>query len=115
CLSGEGGDSAGALRALGKHRNTMKLLLRTICVCLLVRACVAATNDYLAVGVLLDQFIEREMRDKGIIGVAVALVDDQQIVFSRGYGVAKPDKIPGAGDEMVVTGPPMEATTAIRA
>lgn len=92
----------------------MKNLVRAAFFCLLVRACIAAPADYLPVGVLLDQFIQREMRDKGINGVAVALVDDQRIVWSRGFGVAKPDKIT-SGEETPPTGPAMSAETPIRA
>src|SRR2546423_825436 len=92
----------------------MRILLRTICICLLVRVCAAASGDYIAVGILLDRFIEREMRDKGINGIAIALVDDQRVVWSHGYGVAKPDKIDSAEDTPP-TGRPMEANTPIRA
>jgi D-alanyl-D-alanine dipeptidase/CubicO group peptidase (beta-lactamase class C family) len=93
----------------------MRIFLRTFVLFFLARACVAATPDYLPVGVLLDQFIEREMREKGINGVSIALVDDQRIVWSHGYGVAKPDKIPGAGEEASATGPAMNDNTPIRA
>ena len=61
----------------------MNAPFRTICLALLVRVCAAAT-DYATVGIQLDQFVEREMRDKEIDGVAVALVDDQTVVWARG-------------------------------
>ena len=89
----------------------MNALLRTVCLCLLLRVACAAP-DYLATRILLDQFIEREMRDKGIHAVAIALVDDQQIVYSRAYGIAKPNKL--SGDEPP-TGPAMKVTTPVRA
>ena len=82
---------------------------------LLIRICAAAAPDYSPAGILLDQFIEREMGEKGINGAAIALVDDQKIVWSRGYGIAKPDKIPGAGEETLPTGPAMRENTPIRA
>ncbi|HUS34941.1 MAG TPA: serine hydrolase domain-containing protein, partial [Verrucomicrobiae bacterium] len=92
----------------------MSAFLRTIFICLVVQVCAAAAPDYLPVQVLLDQFIEREMRDKGINAVAIALVDDQQVVYSRGYGFAKPAKI-SSDDEEAVTGLAMQANTPIRA
>jgi len=93
----------------------MTTFFRALSLCLLVRICVAAAPDYSPIGIALDQFIEREMRDKGINGVAIALVDDQKIVWSRGYGVSKPDKIPGAGEDASPTGPAMRDNTPIRA
>lgn len=92
----------------------MSALLRTILLCFVVRVSAGAAPDYLAVQVLLDQFIEREMSDKAINGVAVALVDDQQIVYSRGYGFAKPARIT-SDDEEPVGGRAMQANTPIRA
>jgi CubicO group peptidase (beta-lactamase class C family)/D-alanyl-D-alanine dipeptidase len=92
----------------------MRTLLRTALFCVCLRVCTAAASDYLPVGVLLDQFIQREMRDKGINGVAVALVDNQRIIWSHGYGVAKPDKIE-SGEDAPPTGPAMEASRPFRA
>src|SRR4051812_41940872 len=92
----------------------MTAFVRTILLCLAVRICAAAAPDYLPVQILLDQFIEREMRDKGINAVALALIDDQQIVYSRGYGFAKPAKI-ATDDEEAVSGRAMQANTPIRA
>src|SRR3954469_9400849 len=92
----------------------MTILFRAICFSLFVRLCVAAAPDYSPIGIALDQFIEREMRDKGINGVAIALVDDQKIVWSRGYGVSKPDKI-AIGEETPPTGPAMRDNTPFRA
>jgi CubicO group peptidase (beta-lactamase class C family)/D-alanyl-D-alanine dipeptidase len=92
----------------------MRALFRTILLSLVVCVCAAAAPDYHGVQIVLDQFIQREMRDKGINGVAIALVDDQRIVYARGYGVAKPSKI-ATDDEEAVAGRPMQATTPIRA
>src|SRR5687768_10007171 len=92
----------------------MSALFRTILLCFIVRVCAGAAPDYLGVQILLDQFIEREMRDKGINAVAIALVDDQRIVCARGYGVAKPAKI-ATDDEEAITGRAMQANTPVRA
>jgi CubicO group peptidase (beta-lactamase class C family)/D-alanyl-D-alanine dipeptidase len=93
----------------------MRNLFTALSLGLLVRICAAAAPDYSPAGILLDQFIEREMREKGINGAAIALVDDQKIVWSRGYGIAKPEKIPSAGEETPPTGPAMRDNTPIRA
>src|SRR4051812_34558512 len=113
-LSGKRDDSPGALWALGKTSHAMTILFRAICISFLVRVCIGAAPNYLPVGIALDQFIEREMRDKGINGVAIALVDDQNIVWSRGYGVARPDKIP-SGEDVPPTGVAMRDNTPVRA
>lgn len=41
---------------------------------------------------LLDEFIKREMADKKLPGVSVALVDDQQIIWQKGYGFSDANK-----------------------
>lgn len=74
----------------------------------------AAETDYMTVGVLLDQFVQREMNEKGVPGVAVALFDDQKIVYSRGFGVSRFEKIP-SGEEGPFEGASMNADTVIRA
>ncbi len=44
---------------------------------------------------MLARFIEREMADKALPALSIALVDDQQIVWSKGFGFANPqDKTP---------------------
>jgi CubicO group peptidase (beta-lactamase class C family)/D-alanyl-D-alanine dipeptidase len=91
-------------------------LIRTFTIALLLRVFTshAAETDYLATGVMLEQFIQREMREKGIPGVAIALIDDQKIVYARGFGVSHFEKIPG-NDDAPYEGPAMRATTPIRA
>ncbi|HRH44298.1 MAG TPA: serine hydrolase, partial [Pyrinomonadaceae bacterium] len=39
---------------------------------------------------LLDSLIQREMTDKELGGVAIALVDNQQIVWQKGFGFSNP-------------------------
>ena len=38
----------------------------------------------------LDSFIAREVADKRLPGLSIALVDDQRVVWARGFGVARP-------------------------
>ena len=39
---------------------------------------------------MLDAFVRREMTDKGLPGISIALVDDQKIVWQQGYGFSDP-------------------------
>ncbi|MBC7894563.1 MAG: serine hydrolase [Cytophagaceae bacterium] len=43
---------------------------------------------YAAVAEQLARFIEREIRDKDVRALSIALVDDQQTVWARGFGIA---------------------------
>lgn len=43
--------------------------------------------------VRLDEVVAAEMRDWGLTGVAVALIDDQELVLSKGYGEARKDSV----------------------
>ena len=45
---------------------------------------------YVHVARRLEAFIERELRDKSIRALSIALVDDQEIVWSRGFGTENP-------------------------
>src|SRR5437870_13836024 len=53
---------------------------------------VAARQDYGAIARTLGPFIEHELREKDLPAISVALVDDQQIVWARGFGLADPEK-----------------------
>src|SRR5262249_52028695 len=45
-------------------------------------------KKYAAVAKKLERFIAREVADKGLPAVSIALVDDQTIVWARGFGYA---------------------------
>jgi len=47
-----------------------------------------APKEYEAAVQALDRFIAREVADKRLPALSVALVDDQKIVWARGYGFA---------------------------
>lgn len=56
---------------------------------------VGPREGYGPVAERLSAFVEHEMEDKGIPGLAVALVDDQEVVWARGFGFADPaDSVP---------------------
>ncbi|MBC7843652.1 MAG: serine hydrolase [Gemmatimonadaceae bacterium] len=48
---------------------------------------IGPANAYADVSRVLSVFIEREMRDKGIPALSIALVDGPTVVWSRGFGV----------------------------
>lgn len=60
-----------------------------------------ARADYAPVARLLEKFIAREMADKELPAVSVALVDDQQTVWAAGFGLADPQAKTPAGSETV--------------
>ncbi len=66
---------------------------------------VPAEGPYGAVAEVLGPWIERERADKGLPAVMIALVDDQRIVWARGFGWADPDtKRPATAETIVRVG-----------
>lgn len=87
-------------------------MIRLLLLLCLVR--LAAAADYKPVIDQLVPFIENELRDKGIPAASIALIDDQKLIWAAGFGDARPEKLP-ADDVEKLGGPPMTATTVIRA
>jgi CubicO group peptidase (beta-lactamase class C family)/D-alanyl-D-alanine dipeptidase len=52
---------------------------------------VGPRRDYFSVTTSLERFIERQMAEKQIAAVSVALVDNQETVWARGFGWADPE------------------------
>jgi CubicO group peptidase (beta-lactamase class C family)/D-alanyl-D-alanine dipeptidase len=50
----------------------------------------AASGRYADVVEILESFIQAEMDQKGLPALSVALVDDQETVWARGFGIADP-------------------------
>ena len=61
----------------------------------------AARRDYAAIAGRLEQAVDREMRAQGLPVVAIALVDDQDVVWSRGFGTVDSASRRIAGPETV--------------
>src|SRR4051794_26443605 len=70
-------------------------------VLLLVLVCPGATRaapltppakPYQEVGRALEALIEREMPDKELPALSIVLVDDQTVVWAKGFGLADPQK-----------------------
>ncbi len=72
----------------------------------LVRAAdIAPRGDYAAVADALRPLIEHELADKQLPAISIALVDDQQIVWARGFGYADPEaKIPATASTIYRAG-----------
>ncbi|MEO8199227.1 MAG: serine hydrolase [Gemmatimonadota bacterium] len=51
---------------------------------------IPATSRYAATAALLTRLIDHERADKRLPAVSIALVDDQEIVWARGFGYANP-------------------------
>jgi len=51
---------------------------------------VLAAPRYAAAVTMLERFIAHEMADKGLPALSIALVEDQRVVWARGFGVANP-------------------------
>ena len=64
-----------------------------------------ADKDYAAVVETLERFIAREMADKDLPALSIALVDDQQTVWAKGFGFADPKaKVPASADTVYRVG-----------
>lgn len=53
---------------------------------------VAPSESYQDIAVQLSAFIEREMGEKGIPAVSIALVDGQEVVWAQGFGYERIDE-----------------------
>jgi len=54
-------------------------------------------GDYTSTEAYISQLIEKEMSDRHITGLSIALVDDQKVVWARGFGYADvQNKVPAS-------------------
>jgi CubicO group peptidase (beta-lactamase class C family)/D-alanyl-D-alanine dipeptidase len=62
-------------------------------------------KKYAALAQELDRFITREVTDKALPALSIALVDDQAVVWARGFGFANPkDKLPATAETVYRVG-----------
>lgn len=71
-------------------------LLRVVPAVLMIAASIQGcggegTSPVLEAVPALQQLIEHEMEQKGLPALSIALIDDQEIVWSRGFGMADPE------------------------
>ena len=65
----------------------------------------APAADYSAAVPVLEHFIEHEMADKQLPAISIAMVDDQKLVWTRGFGFADPErKVPVTDDTVYRVG-----------
>src|SRR5229473_2375837 len=74
------------------HRSAALLLSTTCSLAWAASGDIAPRQDYAALARALEPFIQRELAQKLLPAISVALVDDQQIVWARGFGLADPGK-----------------------
>jgi len=75
---------------------------------------IAPRSDYLAIANELEHIIQQEMADKRLPALSIALVDDQAIVWARGFGYADPErKIPATAETVYRVGSVSKLFTAI--
>ena len=95
-----------------------------LCVALLVGGCAtpppakpeAVRGDYGYTEKYLAWMIDREMADNEITGLSVALVDDQHVIWQRGFGYADlEDKIPATPETVYRAGSIAKVFTATAA
>jgi CubicO group peptidase (beta-lactamase class C family)/D-alanyl-D-alanine dipeptidase len=69
------------------------------------RAHLLPRRDYAAAVEMLVRFIEHEMADKDLPALSIALVDDQQIIWAKGFGFADPKaKVPATAETVYRVG-----------
>src|SRR5579864_6339044 len=92
------------------HRSRLSALLALIFLfapTTFVRAepVVEPAKNYQAIADRLTAFIEREVRAKKLPALSIALVDDQHIVWARGFGFADPQaKVPATAETIYRVG-----------
>ncbi|CAN5911994.1 serine hydrolase [soil metagenome] len=71
---------------------------------------------YACVAEALTRLIEHEVEQKGLPALSIALVDDQEIVWAQGFGMADPDKeVPATAETVYRVGSVSKLFTAIAA
>src|SRR5688572_14462415 len=109
------------MQAVSSFRKTCAVLLAiTFSLCLVVnyhgdwpsalakpenRANIAPRTDYAGAVEMLERFIAHEIADKELPALSIALVDDQQIVWAKGFGFADPkSKTPATAETIYRVG-----------
>jgi CubicO group peptidase (beta-lactamase class C family)/D-alanyl-D-alanine dipeptidase len=65
----------------------------------MAQSAIAARKDYTGVVEALRPFIQQQMAGKELLALSIAIIDDQQIVWAQGFGMADPkSKTPASAD-----------------
>jgi len=87
-----------------RRHTTIIIFLILSSVCSFAQTSSAAV-DYSAAVSVLERFIEHEMADKELAALSIALVDDQRLVWTRGFGFADSEhKVPASTDTIYRVG-----------
>jgi CubicO group peptidase (beta-lactamase class C family)/D-alanyl-D-alanine dipeptidase len=78
-------DARGILRTVGPW-----LILLAVPAVAMAQATIAPKEKYRASAEALERTILREIKDKNVPALSIALVDDQEIVWAQGFGFADP-------------------------
>jgi CubicO group peptidase (beta-lactamase class C family)/D-alanyl-D-alanine dipeptidase len=79
-----------------------------------IRSSIEPRRDYAQITQLLESSINRELKEKHIPGIFIALVDDQNVVWARGFGYADPGgRVPATVDRVLRVGSVAELFTVI--
>ncbi len=82
--------------------------MTVISACILVLVAwqvIGPRTDYTPVTELSSRFIEKEIEQKGLPALSIVLVDDQEIVWARGFGMADPaGRIPATAETVYRVG-----------
>ena len=75
------------------------LALSVACNRTMAQSATAARKDYTEVVEALRPFIQQQMAEKELPALSIAIIDDQQIVWAQGFGMADPkSKTPATAD-----------------
>src|ERR1700692_3162607 len=66
------------------------LALSVACNRTMAQSATAVRKDYTDVVEMLRPFIQRQMAEKELPALSIALIDDHQIVWAEGFGMADP-------------------------
>src|SRR5438067_739962 len=69
------------------------------------RGTIGPQIDYAPAAERLQKLIAHEMREKGLPALSIALVDDGQVVWAAGFGMADPEgKVPATAETVYRVG-----------
>jgi CubicO group peptidase (beta-lactamase class C family)/D-alanyl-D-alanine dipeptidase len=77
-------------KRVGSYRCAAGIAALLACAPAAAQETVPPAAGYEQVARALERLIEHERADKGLPAVSIALVDDQRIVWARGFGLARP-------------------------
>src|SRR5688572_22098206 len=92
-----------------RHMLGLRIALAVVCLgkptLAWTQALIPAHSRFAAATESIEALIQREMADKQLSALSIALIDDQQIVWARGFGLAnKEDSTPATAETIYRVG-----------